>query len=168
LETEASPRSPVASTLVKEAAMAKAQRAKPDHSPDLQRKSVEDIDDVLAKVHHFLCKGSRHPLDDADKINNLVREIRAAHEQRASSRPRQEASQMVKDEPMQGSKAGLADYPALSPELDELLTAVVDNAEIWMSTPSIQFGDRRPSELVGTEEEFKIFDILRAVEQGLF
>jgi hypothetical protein len=148
--------------------MAKAQRAKPDHSPELQRKSVEDIDDVLAKVHHFLCNGSQHPLDDADKINSMVDEIRAAHEKGASSRPRMEASPMFKDEPMLGSKTALADYPALSPELVELLTAVVDNPEIWMSTPSIQFGGRRPSELVGTEEEFKIFDVLRAVEQGLF
>jgi hypothetical protein len=148
--------------------MAKAARAKPDDSPNAQRRSVEDIDDVLAKVHHFLCNGSRHPLDDADKINNMVDEIRAAHEVRASSRSRKEASQMVRDAPMQGSKAGLADYPVLSAELDKLLTAVVDNPDIWMSTPSIQFGGRRPGELVGTEEEFKIFDILRAVEQGLF
>jgi hypothetical protein len=162
--------------------MAKAQRAKPDDSPnvereladgiedspELQRESVEDIEDVLAQVRHFLCWGSQRPLDDADKINNLVDEIRAAHEEGASSRPRKEASQMFKDEPMQGSKTGLADYSALSPELDELLTTVVDNPEIWMSTPSIQFGGRRPSELVGTEEEFKIFDILHAVDQGLF
>jgi Protein of unknown function (DUF2384) len=75
---------------------------------------------------------------------------------------------MFKHEPMQESKTGFADYPARSPELDELLTTVVDNPEIWMSTPSIQFGGRRPSELVGTEEEFKIFDVLHAVDQGLF
>lgn len=139
-----------------------------DDSPNAQRKSVEDIDEVLAQVRDFLSFGSQHPLNDADKINNLVDEIRAVHEARASSKPRKQASQMRKDGPMQGSKTGLADYPVLSPELDKLLTAVVDNPEIWMSTPSIQFGGRRPGELVGTEEEFKIFDILRAVEQGLF
>ncbi len=75
---------------------------------------------------------------------------------------------MFKDERMQGPNASVADYPARSAELDELLIAVVDNPQIWMSTPSIQFGGRRPSELVGTEEEFKIFDILHAVDLGLF
>jgi hypothetical protein len=37
-----------------------------------------------------------------------------------------------------------------------------------MSTPSAQFGGRRPIDLVGIDEEFKIFDILHAVDQGLF
>jgi hypothetical protein len=54
-----------------------------------------------------------------------------------------------------------------STELDELLTAVVENPDTWLSTPSIQFGGRRPGELVGTDEEFKIFDILHGVDQGL-
>ncbi len=37
-----------------------------------------------------------------------------------------------------------------------------------MEMPNIQFGGRRPSDLAGTEEEFKIFDVLHAVDRGLF
>ncbi len=55
-----------------------------------------------------------------------------------------------------------------SPELRELLYEVVDDPQKWLSTPSRQFGGRRPGDLVGTDEEPKIFDLLHAVEQGLF
>jgi hypothetical protein len=37
-----------------------------------------------------------------------------------------------------------------------------------MATPNRQFGGRKPSDLVGTAEETKIFDLLHAVDQGLF
>ena len=63
--------------------------------------------------------------------------------------------------------SSMADHPAPSRELDALLAAVVDDPESWMSTPSAQFGGRRPIDLVGTEEEVKIFDLLHAVDQGL-
>jgi uncharacterized protein (DUF2384 family) len=55
-----------------------------------------------------------------------------------------------------------------SPELEKLLSDVIENPENWLSTPTLQFGGRRPRDLIGTEEESKIFDILNAVEQGLF
>jgi Protein of unknown function (DUF2384) len=34
-----------------------------------------------------------------------------------------------------------------------LLNAVVDDPQKWLSTPSMQFGGRRPGDLVGTDEE---------------
>lgn len=55
-----------------------------------------------------------------------------------------------------------------SAKLTALLNAVLDQPEKWMATPSLQLGGRRPAELVGTNEEVKIFDILNAVDQGLF
>jgi hypothetical protein len=76
---------------------------------------------------------------------------------------------IIKDEPMSESNIRLtAEHPVRSSELDALLMAVVEYPEGWMATPSAQFGGRRPIDLVGTEEEVKIFDILRAVDQGLF
>ena len=40
--------------------------------------------------------------------------------------------------------------PIKSAELLALLQAVVDNPERWLSTPSAQFGGRKPQDLVGT------------------
>ena len=76
---------------------------------------------------------------------------------------------MVTDDPVSEPSAVLTDnHPVRSHELDSLLADVVEHPEIWMSTPSVQLGGRRPIDLVGTEEESKILDILHAVDQGLF
>ena len=76
---------------------------------------------------------------------------------------------MVKDDPVSEPNAIRTDnHSARSHELDTLLADVVEHPEIWMSTPSVQLGGRRPADLVATEEEFKIFDILHAVNLGLF
>ena len=76
---------------------------------------------------------------------------------------------MVKDDPKPNSNVVLpTERRPRSPELSALLDAVLDQPEKWMSTPSIQFGGRRPMDLVGTDEEVKIFDILHAVDQGIF
>jgi Protein of unknown function (DUF2384) len=57
---------------------------------------------------------------------------------------------------------------APSTAFHKLLIGVVDNPESWLSTPSIHFGGRRPVDLVGTDEEYKLSDLLQAVDQGLF
>jgi uncharacterized protein (DUF2384 family) len=79
---------------------------------------------------------------------------------------------MFKDKLMPGSKLGSAVSPAGRPirstELVQLLNTVVDDPEKWLATPSVQFGGRKPDDLVGTAEESKIFDLLYAVDQGLF
>jgi uncharacterized protein (DUF2384 family) len=76
---------------------------------------------------------------------------------------------MANDDPTPDSSA---DAPTKrrprSAKLTALLKAVLDQPEKWMSTPSMQLGGRRPADLVGTDEGVKIFDILNAVDQGLF
>jgi hypothetical protein len=52
--------------------------------------------------------------------------------------------------------------------LGELLAAVVDDPETWLSTPSAQLGGRKPADLIGTDEEVKVVSLLQAVDQGLF
>ena len=61
-----------------------------------------------------------------------------------------------------------AAQPIKSAELRELLETVLDDPESWLSAPSVQFGGRKPRDLIGTAEEPKIFDLLNAVDQGLF
>jgi uncharacterized protein (DUF2384 family) len=51
--------------------------------------------------------------------------------------------------------------------LNEILYAVVEQPEEWMTTPNVQFGGRRPIDLVGTEEESKVIDLLYAVDGGM-
>ena len=58
--------------------------------------------------------------------------------------------------------------PVRSTDLDDLLTAVVDDPEAWLSSPSAQFGGRKPADLIGTNEETKVVQLLQAVDQGLF
>jgi hypothetical protein len=60
------------------------------------------------------------------------------------------------------------DRPTRSDCLDELLRAVVDDPNTWLATPSEQLGWRKPSDLIGTDEEAKVVSLLQAVDQGLF
>jgi hypothetical protein len=58
--------------------------------------------------------------------------------------------------------------PSRPASLDELLAAVVDDPQTWLSTPSAQLGWRKPADLIGTDEEVKVVSLLQAVDQGLF
>lgn len=99
----------------------------------------------------------------------LLREINLAYSrgEKEPRRPGKELPQML-EETQEDKPVLMVDDRAPSPELGKLLRAVVDHPETWLSTPSVQFGGRRPCDLIGTDEEFKIFDLLYAVEQGLF
>ena len=50
----------------------------------------------------------------------------------------------------------------------ELASDVLENPGEWLRTSNTQLGNRRPIDLMGTEEEEKVFDLLHAVDQGLF
>jgi len=45
---------------------------------------------------------------------------------------------------------------------------VLENPIEWLRTSNTQLGNRRPIDLMGTDEEEKVFDLLHAVDQGLF
>ena len=70
--------------------------------------------------------------------------------------------------PTHTPKSVVLGRPARSTELTRLVFEVVDNPDRWLSTPSVHFGGRKPLDLVGTDEEFKLIDLLQAVDQGLF
>ena len=50
----------------------------------------------------------------------------------------------------------------------ELASDVLENPGEWLRTSNAQLGNRRPIDLMGTDEEEKVFDLLHAVDQGLF
>ncbi len=60
------------------------------------------------------------------------------------------------------------DAQAPSSDLTKLLIELVEQPDAWLSTPSTHFGGRKPRDLVGTDEERKLIDLLQAVDQGLF
>jgi hypothetical protein len=41
-----------------------------------------------------------------------------------------------------------------------------DSADAWLDSPNPRFGGRKPRELVGTEDEFSLREMLRAVRYG--
>jgi hypothetical protein len=139
--------------------------------PTARNAAVEDIEDVLSGLRFFLCFKSLKPLEHAEAISGFIQELTPlfVRDKVPLAQPWKERSPMVKEKPMQTSGSPVAwGTSELAPELSKLLASIVDKPEIWMKTPSTQFGGRCPVELVGTEEEFKILDVLRAVDQGLF
>jgi uncharacterized protein (DUF2384 family) len=50
----------------------------------------------------------------------------------------------------------------------ELANALLQNPGEWLKTPNSQLGDRLPIDLIGTEEELRVYNLLNAVDQGLF
>jgi hypothetical protein len=40
--------------------------------------------------------------------------------------------------------------------------------EQWLDNPNPNFGGRKPRDLIGTDEEVKVYNILNAADQGLF
>ena len=53
-------------------------------------------------------------------------------------------------------------------DLKQLASEVLGNPSAWFSTPNPNLGSRKPADLIGTKEEHKVFDLLYAVDQGLF
>lgn len=45
---------------------------------------------------------------------------------------------------------------------------VLENPDLWLITSNPQLGNRRPIDLIGTEEEFRVYNLLNAVNWGLF
>ncbi len=54
------------------------------------------------------------------------------------------------------------------PTLDQLARDLLSDPAGWMATPNPNLGDRKPADLVGTDEEQKVYNLLNAVDQGLF
>jgi Protein of unknown function (DUF2384) len=131
------------------------------------RPTSSEFEYLLIRIQKYLSWSSASPLADADRIDGLLDEIRAALRQPSQGHAKE--PNVVKDDPVSEANAAvMANHPARSPELNALVADVVEHPDTWMSTPSAQFGGRRPIDLVGTDEEFKIFNILHAVDQGLF
>jgi hypothetical protein len=134
--------------------------------------SPDDLEALLNRIRLYLIKCS-NPLETWRTIESFVEDgLGLAEIGSQDSVPGVQNTQQFKDELMTDSKTvktiDTLSHGSPSLELKQLLIEVIDNPETWLSTPSVQFGGRKPGDLVGTEEEFKLFDLLHAVDQGLF
>lgn len=71
-----------------------------------------------------------------------------------------------------GEPRSVVEEPVLLPHRPrstlELASDVLENPGQWLRTPNRQLGDRKPIDLIDTEEENRVYDLLNAVDQGLF
>jgi Protein of unknown function (DUF2384) len=164
---------PEAAPKVPKRSAAKRPGVKQDASP----KSVE-FDDLLDQLAMHLNWKSTNPLKDAAAVGKILLKVKTANRRpsarkstlKATGKPTHGRERiMVKDDRhLKSSTAVKADRPSPTSNLAALLAVVLDQPDKWMATPNHQFGGRKPSDLVGTAEETKIFDLLHAVDQGLF
>lgn len=54
------------------------------------------------------------------------------------------------------------------PTIEELLVAFFPDPAAWLAAPNDHFGGRKPGDLLGTDEEVKVYHLLRAVDMGLY
>jgi|HubBroStandDraft_3_1064219.scaffolds.fasta_scaffold1143767_1 hypothetical protein len=57
-------------------------------------------------------------------------------------------------------------FPNENPDLREEAKTVLPNGAAWLDTPNFLFEGRKPADLIGTAEEFRVRDLVRAVMHG--
>jgi uncharacterized protein (DUF2384 family) len=58
--------------------------------------------------------------------------------------------------------------PDETKDLKTLIAEVIPDSERWMDTPNRHFGARKPKDLIGTEFEGELRNLVRAVKYGMF
>ena len=57
-------------------------------------------------------------------------------------------------------------FPNENPDLREEAKTVLPNGVAWLDTPNFLFEGRKPRELIGSPEEFRVRDVIRALKHG--
>jgi hypothetical protein len=65
---------------------------------------------------------------------------------------------------MESSSANL--FPDENPDLREEIKTLLPNGAAWMETQNFLFEGRKPSQLLGTPEEFRVRNLIRAIKHG--
>jgi Protein of unknown function (DUF2384) len=58
--------------------------------------------------------------------------------------------------------------PFVKRSVQELAEGLLMYPEQWLDNPNPNFGGRKPRDLLGTDEEVKVYNILNAADQGMF
>ena len=54
-----------------------------------------------------------------------------------------------------------------NPNLFSEVESIIRNARAWLDTPNDQFNGGKPGDFIGTPEEQKLRDLLRAIKHGM-
>jgi len=65
---------------------------------------------------------------------------------------------------MESSSAEL--FPDENPDLREEVKTLLPNGAAWIETQNFLFEGRKPSQLLGTPEEFRVRNLIRAIKHG--
>ena len=66
------------------------------------------------------------------------------------------------------NSAGKGQVLAPRRPIDELASDLLVDPAAWFRSPNLQLGGRCPGDLLGTDEEDKVYSLLNAVDLGLF
>jgi len=129
----------------------------------------------------LLSGGIAAPTDLQSKLEELTRSDpqKAEQDRIAHERLLAKLEELTRSDPQKAEQDRIA-HERLLAELEErtppdrrrstleLASDVLENPGEWLRTSNTQLGNRRPIDLMGTDEEEKVFDLLHAVDQGLF
>ncbi len=59
-------------------------------------------------------------------------------------------------------------WPDEPEDIREDVRGVIRDAQTWLETPNDKLGGRRPEELIGTDQEIEVRNMLRSVKMGMF
>jgi Protein of unknown function (DUF2384) len=75
------------------------------------------------------------------------------------------ASRQKKPSVMSSISNGL--LPGEDPDIRKDVTALVADPSKWLDTPNSQLGGNKPKDLIGTDREQLLRDLLRAIKYGM-
>ncbi len=53
-------------------------------------------------------------------------------------------------------------------DIKSLIAEVIDRPDEWMNHPNDQLGGKKPRELIGTDHEERVRELVRAIKIGMF
>jgi hypothetical protein len=53
-------------------------------------------------------------------------------------------------------------------EIESLISEVIDDPDRWLDTPHPMLGGLKPREMIGTDSEVRLRELVRAIKIGMF
>jgi len=57
-------------------------------------------------------------------------------------------------------------FPGESPDLRDEAKGIIPDSEAWLDRPNLLLEGRKPSQLIGTTEESRVRNLIRALKHG--
>ncbi len=130
------------------------------------------VSSLVPIVAHFLGRGAAEPRKkqkpDQPQVLRSPQPAGLPREPSRSPETKEGKMDVVERAGLHSADLGSPTEPQRVRSALELANEVLENPGLWLRTPNPRLDDRQPIELIGTEEELKVYNILNAVNQGLF